>query len=131
PGYRVCRFHGANPGNPGGGPRPGNRNALKHGLRENVVYERLTPEEQALFDAVTAEPSLEMELRVLRFKFLRLLEPVLRQAAVATENGADTVFLEVDEVTKAYALEKLADGIRKIVKEMQGGSVDDPLVAFV
>ena len=131
PGYRVCRFHGANPKNPGGGPRPGNRNAVKHGLYENVVRERLTPEEQALFDAVPTDVDLTQELRILRFKLLRLMDPVTRDMVVATPEGAERVRVEVDEVTKAYAIEKLVDGIRKLVKDMQGNSADDPLRQFV
>ena len=127
PGSGRCKLHGgASPG-----PPKGNRNAVKHGLYENVVRERLTPEEQALFDAVPTDADLTQELRILRFKLLRLLEPVVRKVAVATPEGSEVVALEVDEVTKAYAIEKLVDGIRKLVKDMQGNSADDPLRQFV
>src|SRR5690606_39090034 len=130
PGSGRCKLHGgASPG-----PPKGNRNAVKHGLYENVVRERLTPEEQALFDAVPTDVDLTQELRILRFKLLRLMEPVIREAVVATPEGAQRVRVEVDEVTKAYAIEKLVDGIRKLVKDMQGGGADaaiDQLVAML
>lgn len=130
PGSGRCKLHGgASPG-----PPKGNRNAVKHGLYEQVIRERLTPEEQALFDAVTTDVDLTQELRILRFKLLRLLEPVVRKVAVATPEGSEVVALEVDEVTKAYAIEKLVDGIRKLVKDMQGGGADaaiDQLVAVL
>lgn len=130
-GYEVCRMHGANPRNRGGGPRPGNKNAVTHGTYETIIRDRLTEEEQAVFDSIDAEADLRQELRILRFKLLRLLGPVERQMIAGTKDSWDIVNLEVDEVTKAYAIEKLADGIRKIVKELQGSTADDPLIAFV
>lgn len=36
PGYNVCYYHGANPGNHGGAPR-GNKNALKYGAYVNKL----------------------------------------------------------------------------------------------
>lgn len=121
-----CKWHGgASPGAP-----KGNRYALKHGTYESVIRDRLTEQEQAVFDAVPADEDLRQELRVLRFKLLRLLDPIERQAVVGTKDGAEIVTLEVDEVTKAYAIERLTDGIRKIVKELHGASADDPLLEF-
>ena len=119
PGKDVCCYHGAHAGAP-----KGNRNAVTHGVYEKVVRERLSEEEQAVFDAVTAEPDLAHELRVLRFKLLRLLEPLERQAVVGTPDGAQVVTMAVDEITKAYAIEKLADGIRKVIKEIDGGETE-------
>lgn len=112
-----------NAGGPGG--PPGNKKAVKHGVYETVIRDRLTPEEQAVFDALPAEDDLTQELRILRFKLLRLLEPVEREAVVGTKEGAEVVTLKVDEVTKAYAVEKLVDGIRKLVKEMRDTGQDD------
>lgn len=120
-GYEVCYWHGANPNNRGGAPK-GNKNALKHGLYENVIRARLTPEEQEIFDAIPTDAELANELRILRFKLLRLLEPVEREMLGQSNQ---IVTLEVDEVTKAYAIEKLVDGIRKLVKDMQGTEDDD------
>ena len=45
-GYEVCRMHGANPKNHGGG-QPANLNALKHGA---YVKKLLTDEEKAIFE---------------------------------------------------------------------------------
>lgn len=113
-------------GNRGGPGGPlGNKNAIKHGVYETVIRDRLTLEEQAVFDVLPAGDDLSQELRILRFKLLRLLEPVQREALVSTQEGAEVVNLEVDEVTKAYAVEKLVDGIRKLVKEMRDTGQDD------
>lgn len=120
-GYEVCYWHGANPTNRGGAPK-GNKNAMKHGLYENVIRDRLTPKEQAVFDAIPADPELANELRILRFKLLRLLEPVEREMLGQFN---EIVTIKVDEVTKAYAIEKLVDGIRKLAKDMQGTDEDD------
>ena len=47
-GYAVCRYHGANPNNPGGAPK-GSHNALKHGA---YVKKLLTDEEKAIFEDI-------------------------------------------------------------------------------
>lgn len=112
-----------NAGGPGG--PPGNKKALKHGAYETVIRDRLTPGEQAVFDALPAKDDLSQELRILRFKLLRLLEPVERETLVGAKEGAEVITLEVDEVTKAYAIERLVDGIRKLVKEMRDTGQDD------
>ena len=115
-GYEVCYYHGER----GGAPK-NNKNHLIHGVNRKIIYERLTDSEQELFDAITAEPDLTHEMKILRFKLLTLLEPLERQAVVGTPDGAEVVSLQVDEVTKAYAIEKLVDGIRKLSKELGGG----------
>lgn len=125
PGEGRCKLHGGN-----AGPPVGNKNARRHGLYETVIRDRLSSEEQAVFDSVPAEVDLANELRILRFKLVRLLDDVEREAVVGTPEGAEKVTLKVDEVTKAYAIEKLVDGIRKIVKDMQGAGADDPLLRF-
>lgn len=60
---------------------------------------------------------MSQELKILRFKLLRLLEPVEREMAFGTESGPEIVTIHVDEVTKAFAIEKIVDGIRKVVKD--------------
>ena len=115
-GKRACKLHGG-----AGGAPAGNRNALKTGVDEKVVLERLTPYERALFEATNAEPDLTFEMRVLRFKMLRLLDDLKREMVVATPEGAHKVTLKVDEIQKAYAIEKLVDGARKLAKELDGG----------
>lgn len=119
PGTGRCKLHGG----ASNGPGPGNKNAVKHGIYETIIRDRLSPDEQAVFDAVPDNEDLRQELRILRFKLLRLLEPVEREMVIGTPEGAEKLTIQVDEVTKAYAIEKLVDGIRKIVKDM--ASTDD------
>jgi hypothetical protein len=54
-----CHYHG---GAKGSGGQLANRNALKSGVYETVVYRRLSEGEQHLFDSVTTEPDLRSEL---------------------------------------------------------------------
>lgn len=136
PGTGRCKFHGGCStgapkgnknavGNKGGAAPEGNKNALKHGAYETIIRERLSDEEKKIFDAISSQDDLKQELKILRFKLLRLLDPVEKEMVIGTEQGAERVTIEVDEVTKAYAIEKIVDGIRKIVKDMQGGGGDD------
>jgi hypothetical protein len=98
----------------------GNKNARKHGMFEKVVVERMTPEEREKFEAIGDERDLRTELRILRYKLLRLLDPVERAQIVSLGEGAQEIqMIEIDEVTKAYAIEKLTDGIRKILRDMK------------
>lgn len=97
---------------------------MKHGLNQKVIYDRLSDAEKALYDSVDAEPDLTREMKVLRFKLLRMLEPLERETVVGTPNGAETVSLKIDEVTKLYAIEKAVDGIRKLAKELGGGEAE-------
>jgi hypothetical protein len=116
-GCTVCRVHGANKHNPGGAPAK-NKNSVKHGVYEQVVIDCLTPEEQELYKRISAANDMTQELKILRFKMLRLLDDVEQERVIGTPMGAQVVKLKVDEVQKAFALEKLADGIRKIVKDI-------------
>lgn len=115
PGTGRCKLHGGC----STGPKDnrGNKNARTHGVYETIIRDRLTEEEQAVFDAISADPKMDQELKILRFKLLRLLDPVEKEMVIGTELGPEVVTLKVDEVTKAYAIEKLIDGIRKIVKD--------------
>jgi hypothetical protein len=127
PGTGRCKLHGG----ASNGPGPGNKNAVKHGVYETVVRERLDETQQLIFDAIPADESLALELRILRFKLLRLLEPVERENAIPGPDGIELVTLQVDEVTKAYAIERLIDGIRKLVKDQRGAPNTDGLAALV
>lgn len=113
PGTGRCKLHG---GCSPGGPK-GNKKARTHGIYETIIRDRLSEDEQAVFDAISDTTNMSHEIKILRFKLLRLLSPVEKQAVVGTEFGPEIVTLQVDEVTKAYAIEKLIDGIRKIVKD--------------
>jgi hypothetical protein len=57
-GYSVCRMHGANPKNHGGG-QPGNLNPLKHGA---YVKKMLTDEEKAIFEDILAAIHRDFDL---------------------------------------------------------------------
>ena len=128
-GYEVCRMHGVNRGNPGGGPRPGNKSAVTHGAFETLMREALPEDQRAAFDAVPVTTGLDAELRVLRFKLLRLLPDDVRQNMAV---GFNVERIKADEPTKAAAISHLVGEIRKVVKEMkdQGGE-DDPLARLV
>ena len=61
-GYKVCRFHGANPKNHGGAPPEkmrGNLNGLKHGA---YVKKMLTDEEKAIFEELLAAIHRDFDL---------------------------------------------------------------------
>jgi hypothetical protein len=115
PGEGRCKLHGGC----STGPKDatGNKNAVKHGVYETVIRDRLSDMEKAVFDSISDDSNMSQELRILRFKLLRLLEPVEREMAFGTETGPEIVTVEVDEVTKAFAIEKIVDGIRKVVKD--------------
>lgn len=125
-GYQVCRMHGANGKNPGGAPSE-NANAQTHGVYSQVIRGRLSPEEQQLFDQVPTTSDLEGELRINRFKLLRLLEDVEQNFPV----GFTVRKIEADELTKIEGIVKLTDSIRKLTKDMHGSDADDPLVEFL
>lgn len=129
PGTGRCKLHGGC----STGPKDirGNKNARTHGAYETIIRDRLTEEEQAVFDAISADPNMDQEIKILRFKLLRLLEPVERQTVIGTEAGAEIVTLEVDEVTKSYAIEKLIDGIRKIIKDAKDTLKDETPIKII
>lgn len=126
PGTGRCKLHGGCSTGPKDRQKmseaaKGNKNGRKHGLYEKVVVERLTPEERAVFEQIGDEESLRTELKILRFKLLRLLEPCERAMVIGAGQGEgqEIQMVEIDEVTKAYAIEKLVDGIRKILRDLK------------
>lgn len=128
PGRGRCKLHG---GASHGAP-PGNKNARKHGAYETVIRDRLTPEERAIFDAVPADESLREELRVLRFKLARLLEPVEREELIGVPGvGVEKAVVQVDEVTKAKAIARLVQEIRAIVQARSGHEAGGAIDALV
>ena len=121
-GTTVCRMHGANRGT------PGNSHAVKHGAYETLMREQLPEDQRTAFDAVPIETGLAAELRILRFKLLRLVGDVTQNMVA----GFDIHRIKADEPTKAAAIAHLVGEIRKVVKEMrEEGSADDPLAALV
>ena len=121
-GAEVCRMHGATAGAPGG-----NANALRHGAYETLMRERLPEDQRAAFDAVTVDVSLAAALRIVRFKILRIIGDVKLNV-----HGKDRTWLaDADEFEKGKALAVLIAEERKLVKEMQGGTEDDPIEDIV
>lgn len=123
PGEGRCKLHGG--ASTGPKDQRGNKNARKHGAYETVLRNQLNDNEKELFDGVSDQCDLRNELRVLRFKLARLLNPVERQTVVGTKAGAEVVMLEVDEATKSRVIAELCGEIRKIVKDMQAIGEDD------
>ena len=121
-----CKLHGG----ASKGPGKGNKNAVKHGVYEQVIREHLDEEQRETFDKVSDEDDLRNELKILRFKLLRLLEPQQQQELAKSGKVAN---LDIDEVTKSKAIAKLVDNIRKLVKDMNdlGKSDDDSLQGLV
>lgn len=122
-----CKLHGGR----SPGASKGNKYARTHGAYETIIRDRLTEEEQAVFDAISVDPNMNQEIKILRFKMLRLLDPVEKQIAMGSEFGPEVVTLQVDEVTKAYAIEKLVDGIRKIVKDNKDAIKEEDTVKII
>lgn len=113
-GTGKCKLHG---GASNGAPK-GNKNAVKHGVYEQVVKDRLNDDEKQVYDNISADNSLREELKILRFKLIRLLDPVEIEQVVGTQQGVERVRIEADEITKSKAIAHLANNIRRIVKEM-------------
>lgn len=118
-----CRMHGGK----STGPKDasGNKNAVKHGVYETLVTDKLNDDQKKVYEAIPDTEDLREELKILRFKLLRLLEPVEKEVILGGEMGSTIENIEIDEVTKSYAIEKLVDGIRKVVKDMGGTEEDD------
>ncbi len=126
-GYEVCRMHGANAKNPGGGPRPQNRNAVTHGAFETLMRERLGGSERAAFDSVPVDPILLGELRILRYKLLRLIGEVDQNV-----HGKDVTWtVKADDFEKARGIALVVGEIRKLVKEMQGNDLSREMEGFL
>lgn len=99
----------------------GNSKAMEAGEFEKIVIDELrNDEEKRKFKSIPDVHAMNVEIKILRFKMLRLLTPVERQVLMGIGDGMVEVgTLEVDEVTKALALERLADGVRKIMRDMK------------
>ena len=116
-----CKFHGG----ASTGPPKGSKNARKHGTWETVVKDQLSDEERELYEQIEDIHDLNEELKILRYKLIRLLQPVEREQAFGLKDRVEKVTLEVDEVEKSRAIAILADSIRKVVKDMQALGSDD------
>lgn len=95
-GKRRCKLHGGASTGAGNPARPGNRNALKHGL----YSDRLTDEEKALLQLMPVG-NLDEEVRLARVLLMRTLE------AEETDDGAlwtDRVILRKPGLEMTYRL---------------------------
>lgn len=89
-GSKVCYMHGAR----GGGPRPGNKSARKHGGYETLIYSVLSDQERAAWDTIDTDisPQIDEQIRLATVREYRLM---VRIAELA---NADMV-----EVQETYA----------------------------
>ena len=122
-GEGKCKLHGG----ASTGPPKGNKNARKHGAYEAVTRDQLSEEEREIYDQVDDARTLDGELRILRFKLLRLLDPPQRE--IYDKELKEIIQLDVDEMSKVTGITRLADQIRRIVKQSakeQDRSATDP-----
>lgn len=113
-------MHGAT----AGAPRE-NVNAVTHGAFADLAAHQIG---DSLFGAISSDPSLEAEMRIARYKLLRLLEPSLIQNIVA---GYNVEQIEADELTKITGMTHLLSEIRKLAKEMQSTDSADAVRDFL
>lgn len=129
-----CKYHG-------GKTPKGQKNALKHGAYENMAIKRLVKKsvdgelvpdvpEQEHFKQIPVDLQLKTELQILRYKLLRLLSPVEQQVAMPVGEEIQIARIDVDEVTKAKAIARLAAEIRKVVKDMGNEGGEEALSAL-
>ncbi|KLU74262.1 MULTISPECIES: phage terminase small subunit [Clostridium] len=57
----------------GYGAPKGNLNNIKHGAYQSLYIDRLSPEEQELYEKASPEPTFDEEIKLLRLKIARLL----------------------------------------------------------
>lgn len=78
-GYTVCRFHGANPTNRGGGARPGNKNAVTTGEHETIWPDQLDETERSLYDRISLDvlQQLDDEIRLVTIRERRMLQRIV------------------------------------------------------
>jgi hypothetical protein len=125
PGTGRCKLHGGCNTGPKDREKMskaamGNKNGRKHGMFEKIVVENMSPEEREKFEKIGDDRDLKTELKILRYKLMRLLDPVERAQIVNLGEGEQEIqMIEIDEVTKAYAIERLIDGIRKVMRDMK------------
>lgn len=124
-GTGKCKMHGG----ASTGPKNPNtrRNAVKHGAYETLMRERLPEAERAIFDAVSVEPALAAELRIVRYKILRLIGEVSQNV----HGKAGTWTVKADDFEKGRGIALLVSEARKLVKEMQGGDLGKEIEGFL
>lgn len=115
-----CKFHGGC--NTGPKDATGNKNARKHGAYEKVIRNNLSDEELEIYDKVDSEKSLDKELKILRYKLIRLLDPP--QKEIYDKDLKEKIQLDISEAEKNKGTAILVKEIRKIIKQF-GGSENE------
>lgn len=123
PGKEVCHIHGG--ASTGPVDQSGNANAVTHGAFADLAAEQI---QDSAFGAISAEPDLDVEMRVARYKLYRLLDSSVIQNIVA---GYEVERIEADEFTKITGITALISEIRKLSKEMQSTDSGDAVRDFL
>ncbi len=111
-----CKLHGGC--NTGPKDNTGNKNARKHGAYEQIARDQLDEDELEIFDNVDTDKDLDEELRILRFKLIRLLDPPQRE--IYDEEKGKKIALDIPETEKVKGTALVAKEIRKIIKQVGG-----------
>lgn len=111
-----CKLHGGS--NTGPKDASGNKNARKHGAYEQVIRDQLDEKEEDIYDQVDTEKDLDEELRILRFKLARLLDPPQRE--IYDKERGEKIALDISEAEKNKGTAILVKEIRKIIKQVGG-----------
>ncbi|WP_129596018.1 phage terminase small subunit-related protein [Anaerophilus nitritogenes] len=107
-------------GNNGGAPS-GNKNARKHGLYEKIIYEKLSEEDQELFELAGKIAGLENDLQVARYKLAKLLEQQQEQTlkgTAITRSGSTRAYKLKDDFYED-AINKALQVVNQIEKNLQ------------
>ena len=116
PGEGRCKFHGGC--NTGPKDNSGNKNAQKHGAYSKVIRDNLDDEELEIYDKVDSDKGLDKELKILRYKLIRLLDPPQRE--IYDEDRKEKIQLDISESEKNKGTAILVKEIRKIIKQTGG-----------
>ena len=109
-----CKLHGG----ASSGAGEGNQNARKHGAYEQVIQDQLDDEELEIYDKVDSDKGLDKELKILRYKLIRLLDPPQRE--IYDEDRKEKIQLDISESEKNKGTAILVKEIRKIIKQVGG-----------
>jgi len=123
-----CKLHGGASSGPK--DQSGNQNARKHGAYEQVIQDQLDDEELEIYDKVDSDKGLDKELKILRYKLIRLLDPPQRE--IYDEDRKEKIQLDISESEKNKGTAILVKEIRKIIKQVgDSEDQDDKLEEFL
>lgn len=148
PGYRVCRFHGANPNNPGGAPKR-NKNALKTGEYETIWLDTLDDEERVFFSRIDTDVSqqLDEEIRLMTIRERRMMRRIqeLKQQTQVLEDvtESDEMGVTTRHVAALIRIQQIEEALTRVQEKKakllelkhkvdgKGGDGDDALAGLV